>query len=394
MNFLRTMRDDFRLDLDRIRADIARNADTLNELVGALNQSLRTIGSSISNADGTPIGLHRRLDTVDERLNALSAASTNVHTKLDGINRTLTAPSDTDTIAGRLATVKSSLTAANGTPIILHERLDPIMQAVTNRNDHAAMVERLDLVKRSLTAANGLPIILHDQLETIGRVLRDDVATRLATVKQSLTTVEGHPIVLDQSLQNIDRDLATVRDDLRNNDGGLIPRVDGISRTLTNLGDPQTMAETLGIIRQSLTDTNGDPIIFHEQLGTIGRELNNTVTAGFETVGQSLTDEHGDPISLHQNYLQLQKELRAGHFNSAARAANARAKCANTPISAFRDTNYQRIPNFPPTYSHLKRLNEGVLDVILQRLGLESDGPLLSKQKLLKKYLGLILVSS
>jgi hypothetical protein len=321
--FLQRMRDDIRIDLERIRADVQD-----------VDQRLRNISRSISAADGTPIILYQRLDTIDVRLNALSDDSPKVHEKLDGINQALTGTSDTDGLAGCLSTVKRSLTAANGTPIILHEQLDPIMraldpimktltdydnhhtvagrldtvgrslmaedgspmilhhilgginQALTRRTDTKSVAGRLEMVMRSLTPANGNPIILHEQLATISRTVE--------TVGQGLTTVDGHPILLGQRLQNIDGNIATVRDGLTNDEGGLIPQINAISRTLAKPNEPGTMAGSLEFVRRSLTAANGDQITLHQRLDTISGELTNTVAANRES------------------FSQLQTELRAG----------------------------------------------------------------------------------
>ncbi|KIW22403.1 uncharacterized protein PV07_12291 [Cladophialophora immunda] len=409
------MRDDFRTEMTRIRAEITRNVDMVNAHVRALDQRLRIISQSVSTAEGYPIVLRQQFHAIDVKLNALNDDSITAQGKLDRISHALTATNDASTLAGCVNVVKRSLTAANGNPIILHEQLDPISQALTNSDDPHTVTARLETVTRSLTAADGNPVLLRESLDTINRALtnHDDVTTvagRLKVVKRSLTPANGNPIILYErldaihrvltdwadtntmagrletvrqslttadgnpvSLYNIDRRVTTVTRVLMDEDEGLMARFNTIRQTLADPGDPTTVAGRLETVRRSVTTADGNPVILHERLDTISEELTNrdavdTVAGRLEWVGRILTTEDGEPILLQQYhhdtrrrleevFRPLQTELRAGHFNSAARAVNAKITCCTTPIYPFHGVNNQRIPGFPPTYLHLKGLN-------------------------------------
>ncbi|OQU98175.1 Ankyrin repeat-containing protein [Cladophialophora immunda] len=433
------MRDDFRTEMTRIRAEITRNVDMVNAHVRALDQRLRIISQSVSTAEGYPIVLRQQFHAIDVKLNALNDDSITAQGKLDRISHALTATNDASTLAGCVNVVKRSLTAANGNPIILHEQLDPISQALTNSDDPHTVTARLETVTRSLTAADGNPVLLRESLDTINRALtnHDDVTTvagRLKVVKRSLTPANGNPIILYErldaihrvltdwadtntmagrletvrqslttadgnpvSLYNIDRRVTTVTRVLMDEDEGLMARFNTIRQTLADPGDPTTVAGRLETVRRSVTTADGNPVILHERLDTISEELTNrdavdTVAGRLEWVGRILTTEDGEPILLQQYhhdtrrrleevFRPLQTELRAGHFNSAARAVNAKITCCTTPIYPFHGVNNQRIPGFPPTYLHLKGLNEDLLNRILESLGLSTAGTLGQKRK-------------
>ncbi|KIM94379.1 hypothetical protein OIDMADRAFT_21405, partial [Oidiodendron maius Zn] len=74
-------------------------------------------------------------------------------------------------------------------------------------------------------------------------------------------------------------------------------------------------------------------------------------------------------------------ELRAGHFNSAARLVNATSSRCNQSISTFRGVDNERIPNFPVTCSQFSLLAGEDINHILERLQLDIVGTLARKRK-------------
>ncbi|XWX00662.1 hypothetical protein V2A60_008683 [Cordyceps javanica] len=84
----------------------------------------------------------------------------------------------------------------------------------------------------------------------------------------------------------------------------------------------------------------------------------------------------------------VQLEMRAGHFNSAARLANKLSSCCTSTIVKLRGIDNLPIRTLAKTYAGLQDL-QGNIDDILERLQLNTNVPYAKKRQQLKVYLGL-----
>ncbi|KAL5331326.1 hypothetical protein ACEPPN_000856 [Leptodophora sp. 'Broadleaf-Isolate-01'] len=201
-------------------------------------------------------------------------------------------------------------------------RVDVLVIITTTEADRL-----LHTISTSITP-NGVPINFNERLNTID--------TNAASARRLLDTIsisvapDGVPVNLNERLNTIDTNTASAR-----------RLLDTISISVAPDGVPVNLNERLNTI-----DTNT----------TSARRLLDTISISIAPDGVPVNlNERLDTIN--DTIGETRIELRAGNFNNAARIVNSSASCCNAAISTFHSINDQRIPNFPATYGHFKRLS-------------------------------------